>query len=135
MPCKSRVIRDNDKNKKPVGYKLIKCEGTCGPDDPCLGHRLRDPDDDEVILHFCACASELYDNPISRRGMVKSCRIALMRHKTGLKPFDVTCVGFCDDDDNEKECRAVIVKTIQFADGTSQDTLECECVYKTESIT
>src|SRR5438045_1930274 len=102
MACAtSQVIARYDEAGKLVGLKLNQCSGKCadGATD-CEGHRKVDPDDENVVVQFCACPEELSDNPLSREGLVTSCRISVLRKKPGLKPFGFACIGFCDDDEH-----------------------------------
>lgn len=89
-----------------------------------------DPEDDNITVNFCACPEDINSYHSTRKDLVRSCRIAVLRRNN--KPFDFDCIGDCEGD--ATECKPVIVEKIELARGESQHIIECRCVDSVEPL-
>ncbi len=141
MACTTKVIRRYNRRDVLIGM-AVRCEGTCAGGGPCRTHDRGDPDPGAglgEILRFCACPEDFPvppPNAPTRANLVRGCRVALRLKRTPqgqMRPFDHCCIGTCEDTEH-KECAAVVVDTIRFANGDRQETLECRCVDKVDPV-
>jgi hypothetical protein len=133
MPCaKSQLVARYDKDGKLKGVKLRACSGTCNDGQTkCTETGRPDPDDDRNTITFCACPEDIVSNPLSREGLVRSCRVGVLRRNGD--PIDFVCIGFCRNDETT-ECRPVVVDKIELATGEIQKIIECQCIEKVDPI-
>lgn len=133
MPCaKSQLVARYDKDGKLKGVKLRACSGVCSDGQArCSETGRPDPDDDNNTITFCACPEDIVSNPLSRDGLVRSCRVGVLRRNG--KPIDFVCIGFCRDDENT-ECTPIVVEEIKLARGGVQKVIECQCIERVDPI-